>query len=133
MAGTRRRAFGVHSAHRRPPGVSMSARHFLSAALALLSPTALSAQSPQSVREAVQSITPADILRRIGIIADDSMRGRFTPSPELEKTAGFIASEFQRFGLKPGGDNGAFLQRYPLVRADLDTAASHIAVAGGPR
>ena len=92
----------------------------------------LSAQTPQSITTAAASITPQQIIRRISVIADDSMRGRATPSPELEKVAAFIGGEFRRSGLKPGGDSGRFLQRYPLRRTELDTAGSVISVAGGP-
>jgi peptidase M28-like protein len=62
------------------------------------------------------SISPGDISRRIHIIADDSMRGRDTPSPELDKVAVFIARDYKRWGLKPGGDHRTFIQRYTLNR-----------------
>jgi hypothetical protein len=100
--------------------------------LMLFVPTALLAQSTQSVANAVRSITPDDILHRIGVIADDSMRGRNTPSPELDETAEYIAGEFQRFGLKPGGDGGTFIQRYAIRRMALNVAVSEIRVGGGP-
>jgi peptidase M28-like protein len=67
-----------------------------------------------AVRRGMETITAADVKRRIGIIADDSMRGRDTPSPGLESTAHYIASEFRRFGLTPKGDTGGFIQRYPI-------------------
>jgi len=97
----------------------------------VLLPGLLAAQSPATVQRAVQSITPDDIRRRIAIIADDSMRGRDTPSPELEKVAAYIASEFRRLGLKPGGDNGSFLQRYALDRVRLVAESSVAMVHGG--
>ena len=100
--------------------------------LLLLVPTALLAQRTQSVDQAVRSITSDDILHRIGVIADDSMRGRNTPSPELEETAEYIAGEFQRFGLKPGGDTGTFIQRYAIRQVALDVASAEIRVGGGP-
>ena len=99
-------------------------------ALLLLS-SALLAQQPAAVQRAAQSITPADIQRRVNIIADDSMRGRDTPSPELDKTAAYIAGEFRRFGLKPGGDNGTFIQRYPLDRLQIVAESSVAFVHGG--
>ena len=110
----------------------MTFRHCLPVASVLLAPAALSAQSTESTQSAVASIVPADILRQIGIIADDSMRGRATPSPELEKTATYIAAEFRRFGLKPGGDGGSFIQHYALQWIDIDTAGSSVSVSGGP-
>ena len=91
---------------------------------------ALSAQSPAAIQRAVNSITPADVIKRIGILADDSMKGRATPSPELEKVASYIAGEFKRFGLKPGGDDGSYLQRYGIVQKQMDTAASALVIAG---
>jgi hypothetical protein len=59
------------------------------------------------------------------------MRGRDTPSPELEKVATWIAGEFHSIGLRPGGEHGTFFQRYPLVRTELDTAASSLALSRG--
>jgi len=83
------------------------------------------------VQRAAQTISPEDIRRRIGIIADDSMRGRDTPSPELDKVAQYIAREYRRLGLKPGGDNGSFLQRYPIDRVQVVAESSVAFVHGG--
>src|SRR2546428_8652598 len=58
------------------------------------------------------------------------MRGRNTPSPELEKVAAYVAGEFKRVGLRPGGDSGGFLQRYGILHQQLDTAASALVIAG---
>src|SRR5690349_3051465 len=86
-------------------------------ALSLASGFALHGQAPNSspaVRRALESITAADVKRRIEIIADDSMGGRDTPSRGLDATARYIASEFHRLGLTPAGDSGGFIQRYPI-------------------
>src|SRR5258708_34149206 len=97
---------------------------------ALLVPGTLVAQGPAAVRRAVNSITPQDVQRRIGIIADDSMLGRATPSPRLDAVAAYIAAEFQRFGLKPGGENGTFFQRYTITQSQIDTAKSRVTFSG---
>src|SRR5688572_10011809 len=76
-------------------------------------PGALGPLSPEA-RAGLETITPADVKRRIEVIAHDSMGGRDTPSRGLEATARYIAAEFQRFGLSPAGDRGTFVQRYPL-------------------
>src|SRR5436309_12904909 len=78
----------------------------------LLLSNALFVQSPADVQRAAQTILPADIRRRIGIIADDSMRGRDTPSAKLDKVAAYIGREYRRLGLTPGCYNGAFIPRY---------------------
>ena len=41
-------------------------------------------------------------------LADDSMRGRETGSPEHRKAAEYVASVFQRAGLEPAGTEGWF-------------------------
>jgi hypothetical protein len=93
-------------------------------------PEGLTAQTPASVQSAANSITARDITRRIGIIAHDSMRGRDTPSPELDEVATYIAGEFRRMGLKPGGDRGSYLQRYGVVRKAIDTVATQVHITG---
>jgi hypothetical protein len=102
-------------------------RAALSAALVLLAAAPLAAQraprgpTAAAIERAASTITAADFLQRLGVIADDSMRGRATPSPELDQTAAYIAAEFARLGLRPGGDNGTFLQRYPIRRTQVDS------------
>jgi hypothetical protein len=98
------------------------------AAIAL--PIAAAAQQ-RGLDAAAATITEADYLRRIGIIAHDSMAGRDTPSPGLEKTAAWIASEFQRFGLRGGTEDGGYIQRYPLRSIMVDVQRSSL--GGGPR
>jgi hypothetical protein len=98
--------------------------------LAALMPTVLAAQYDPSVSGAVESITTADVAHRIGVLAHDSMRGRDTPSPELELAAAYIAAEFGRFGLTPGGDDGSFIQRYAVRTVRPDVAKSAIQVEG---
>lgn len=97
--------------------------------LSLVVAVPATAQKDGTARGAA-SITEADVARRIGIIAHDSMGGRNTPSRGLDLTAAYIASEFERLGLKPGGDSGRFLQRYPLSRVAIDTVHSGAALLG---
>ncbi len=95
------------------------------AALAALVPALLTAQSPKQITEAGKLITPAKVLQRISVIADDSMGGRNTPSTGLEKTAQYLADSYKAWGLKPAGDNGTYFQRYPMVKKRIDPAASY--------
>lgn len=103
--------------------------------LVALAPSLLGAQAAgpnrDALRRAAESITEADVRQRIFIIAHDSMGGRDTPSPGLTKTANYIASEFKRFGLKPGGDAGSYLQKYPIARKQLLPDRSTIAFSNG--
>ena len=94
-------------------------------------PFAASGQSRQALEAGAATITEADYLRRVGVIAHDSMQGRDTPSPGLEKTAAWIADELRRMGLRGGAADGSFIQRYPLVSVMVDRQRSSL--TGGPR
>ena len=54
--------------------------------LLLICPVALLGQTAAPVTKAAGTITGPDVARRIGIIADDSMMGRDTPSRGLDLT-----------------------------------------------
>src|SRR5207244_4005539 len=93
-------------------------------------PGLATAQRLRPVARGAASITIADVQRRIGIIADDSMLGRATPSPQLDAVAAYVAGEFHRFGLKPGGDSGTYFQHYPLEVLRFDPESSTIRITG---
>ena len=82
----------------------------------VLAASSLPAQTRGSVSHAAATITAADVSQRIGVIADDSMMGRDTPSRGLDLTAQYVADQFRKFGLQPGGENGTYFQRYSIVR-----------------
>jgi hypothetical protein len=71
----------------------------------------------------VAAIEAGDFHTRIAFLASDSLRGRATPSPGLELAAQYIAGEFSRLGLEPGGDAGGFLQWYDLQTDDGERRA----------
>jgi Zn-dependent M28 family amino/carboxypeptidase len=48
-------------------------------------------------------------------LADDSTLGRDAPSPELEEVALYIQDLFAKAGLRPGGENGGWFQRFPIA------------------
>jgi hypothetical protein len=93
--------------------------------LAALAATPPGLCGQDAARRAAESIAPELVARDISRLAADSMMGRWTPSPELEKSARYIAAEFQRIGLRPGGDSGTYMQRYPIDAIELlqDSAA----------
>lgn len=71
------------------------------------------------------NVTASGMRQRIAVLSDDSMRGRLTPSAELDAAAAYAAAEFQASGLRPVP--GGFVQRWddsgvlaPNVIAVLD-------------
>ena len=104
-------------------------RRLIPAAL-LLTTSPLAGQTAAPVSKGAATITALDVARRIGVIADDSMMGRDTPSRGLDLTAGYVAEEFRKFGLRPGGDS-SYVQFYPITRRRLDLEASRIVFTAG--
>ena len=58
------------------------------------------------------------------------MLGRATPSPQLDAVAAYVAGEFRRFGLKPGGDSGTYFQHYPLEVLHFNPDSATIRITG---
>ncbi len=99
---------------------------FVSFPLAAQAPTPAESPGDAPLARAAATITAADVAGRIGIIAHDSMQGRDTPSRGLELTAEYVADQFRRFGLTPGGENGGWVQRYAVTRRRLQPAESRV-------
>jgi peptidase M28-like protein len=77
------------------------------------------------------AISPADLMTRLYIFSDDSMKGRLIATPENAKGVEYIAAEVRRMGLQPAGDNGTFFQDIHLVDRGVDSTAT-LAVGGTP-
>lgn len=61
--------------------------------------------------------------RRIeATLSSDEMQGRRTFTPGIEKAAAFIASEFEKIGLKKGGNNNSYLQSFAMIRPKVVSA-----------
>jgi peptidase M28-like protein len=70
-------------------------------------------------------ITPADLMTRVYIFADDSMMGRSAGTVYHDKGVEYIARELTRLGLTPAGENGTFFQRIPLVRRNVAASSAY--------
>lgn len=82
--------------------------------LALLPSVALAADTPSLA--AAEAQMKAHVL----FLASDAMKGREAGSPEYDIAAQYVASRFYAAGLKPGGDDGSYLQPVPLVTYKSD-------------
>ncbi|MES2359299.1 MAG: M28 family peptidase [Gemmatimonadota bacterium] len=113
----------------------------LSVALALAAP-ALSAQQTCPAVEpgatmplkykggpTVAAITPCDLMTRLYIYADDSLRGREAGTPDAMHATAYIASQVRKLGLKPAGDHGTYFQNMPVTARSV-TTTSTISVGG---
>src|SRR5690348_15612944 len=84
-------------------------------------------------RLAFDSISADELKGDLSFLASDALRGRFTPSPELDVAAEFIASKFRAAGLEPGG-NQEYFQTAEMVSRQCSTALSalHVNVGSVP-
>ena len=88
-------------------------------------------RTPAAVAGAAATIRADEVVARIGVMAHDSMRGRRTPSPELDAVAEWIGAEFAAMGLEPAGDDGTWIQRYPLPNGEDATAPNVVGLLRG--
>ncbi|HWH53926.1 MAG TPA: M28 family peptidase [Gemmatimonadaceae bacterium] len=77
-------------------------------------------------------ITPNDLRTRLYQFADDSMQGRRIGEPGNYKGTAYIASEFKRIGLQPGGEKGTFFQELPYGPLGFDSASSRLIASNAP-
>ncbi|HEU5234335.1 MAG TPA: M28 family peptidase [Terriglobales bacterium] len=64
-------------------------------------------------------------------LASDAMRGRGSATPDELIAATYVASQFERFGLKPGTPDGTFIQRVELVQPVIEGKATLTAQTSG--
>ncbi len=60
-------------------------------------------------------------------LANDSMEGRDTGSAAYQRAAHYVATEFERAGVQPAGEQG-YLQSVPMRRLQLNTVDSQVAL-----
>jgi hypothetical protein len=81
-------------------------------------------------RKIAEGITADQMSSYLYFVASDAMEGRDTPSRGLDVTAEFLKMNLQKWGFKPAGDDGSFLQKIALTRESLDPAKTTLEIAG---
>jgi aminopeptidase YwaD len=81
---------------------------FLALAI-LLEPGANGAQKGQP------EFSSQEFLEPIKVLASDKMKGRGDSMKELDEAAHYLAQRFKKFGLKPAGDGGTYLQHFTIT------------------
>jgi aminopeptidase YwaD len=73
-----------------------------------------------SAAQVVSGISASRYLDNVAYLASDQMKGRGDGSPELNRAADYIASQFRSWGLQPMGDSGTYFQSFEITTgADL--------------
>ena len=55
------------------------------------------------------------LLEHLRYLASDELQGRGNGSPGMEQAARFLAEEYRRIGLEPGGSDGTFFQPFTIT------------------
>jgi aminopeptidase YwaD len=63
----------------------------------------------------VQELSSERYLQHVSFLASDDLEGRGNGTPELERAADYIASQFRSYGLQPAGDNGSYFQKFEIT------------------
>lgn len=63
---------------------------------------------------AMHTITSQDLMSYVNEQVDDKYQGRLTGTPEYQECAEWLAGEFAKWGLTPGGENGSWFQWFKI-------------------
>ena len=69
---------------------------------------------PVEVARAVEAIRGDDIVRHARVLCDPAYHGREAATAGVRKAASYIAGEFRRIGLLPGGSAGSYFQPFKI-------------------
>jgi len=78
----------------------------------------------------VEAIQADQLKEWLYVVASDEMEGRDTPSRGLDMTAKFIADHLSQWGVKPGGDDGTYFQKFALASRRVEPELTIASVNG---
>jgi Zn-dependent M28 family amino/carboxypeptidase len=81
---------------------------------------------PAAVSAAMKLFSADAIAAHDKFLSSDLLEGRGPGTRGDALAEEYMATEFQSFGLKPGGENGTFFQNVPLVGVSLDPAKTSV-------
>jgi hypothetical protein len=98
-------------------------------------PAGLAAQrptpsAPPAVPRAMQRIREADLRRDLVAMASPAMRGREGGTLDELKASIWVAEQYRKIGLEPGGDDGSWFQWFNITRTRVSVPASRAIIAG---
>ena len=64
-------------------------------------------------------------------LASDEMQGRAPGTEGERRTIAWLSEQFRAVGLEPGGENGGWTQRVPLIRTQVESPATFTVATGG--
>ena len=99
----------------------------------LLLPISMSAQRTPATAapaRAMSAIREADLRRDLFAMASPAMRGREGGSLDELKASVWVAEQYRRIGLEPGGDDGTWFQWFNITRTRVSVTSSRAMIDG---
>src|SRR6187401_2377431 len=78
----------------------------------------------------VPTFTPERFRAHVAFLADDLLEGRDTGSRGHEIAARYVATEFDSYGLQPGGTDGGWFQQVPFQKTTRGADKGSIIITG---
>ncbi|MGH7774589.1 MAG: M28 family peptidase [Candidatus Binatia bacterium] len=75
--------------------------------------------------------TQDEVSRHVRYLASDELMGRGVDTPGIELARDYIAQEFKKYGLVPGGENGTFFQGLEVVTGVRIKESSNLFIGKG--
>src|SRR5262245_65838760 len=98
---------------RRYPAVLVVAA--LAALMTLYFNSLIAVPSGRPAAETIGELSATRYFEHVKYLASDSMKGRVDGTPELDKAADYIASQFRLWGLRPMGDKNTYFQQFEVT------------------
>ncbi len=93
-------------------------------ALALVAAAALASVRGASAESPPRAESEARLRRDVTFLASDACEGRGVTTEGIRKAADYIAGEFRKAGLRPGGTDGTYFQPFTIPGAVLEEPAT---------
>ncbi|QDK83941.1 M28 family peptidase [Spirosoma sp. KCTC 42546] len=81
---------------------------------------------PADVQRVAKTVRPEAIHTHMGILANDSLRGRKPGTRGFAMAADYVVAQLKALGLQPAGENNAFRQNVPLRRWQVKESNSSL-------
>ena len=69
---------------------------------------------PRAAADVAESPLIVNLKKHIGYLASDALEGRRTGTAGEAKTVTYIADQYKKYGIKPMGDNGTYVQTFDI-------------------
>ncbi|MGZ3408689.1 MAG: M28 family peptidase, partial [Polyangia bacterium] len=97
----------------------------------LASAAALPAAFSAREKTAARHVTVAALAAHVRMLSDDLLEGRAPATRGSELAMKYIATQFERLGLQPAGDDGGWLQRFDIVGMKSEVTTPITVTAAG--